>query len=292
MGQSLTIAVIGGDKRELFLAEFLVSQGFEVRLCGHEKYHALPAPNFIDPIEAAEMADAVIMPLAGLKENFSPNCPFSDSPPKVGADFFAALRPNTPVFVGWAREELKALAGNVSIIEVAEDDELAILNSIPTAEGAIAVAMDNSPITIHGSNAMVIGFGRCAISLARMLMGVGASVTVAARKSSDLARAFEMGFKTCLVSNLSNEVENMDFIFNSVPAMVVSESVLTQAKSCQLIVDIASGKGGIDFDAASKLGIKSIQALGLPGKVAPVTAGKILTKVYPRLFEQYGVHRR
>ena len=34
--------------------------------------------------------------------------------------------------------------------------------------------------------------------------------------------------------------------------------------------------GGVDFDAAKEAGVKVIWALSLPGKTAPITAGKII----------------
>lgn len=292
MVQKATIAIVGGDKRELQFAEMLVRDGYAVRLSGFENYAPLPADNYANPLEALAGADAVVLPLAGTAETLIPKCPFSDIPPKLDKHFFSAVPEGTPVFIGWARKELKEVAGSVKLVEVVEDDELAILNSIPTAEGAIAIAMERTPITIHGSNALVVGFGRCAISLARMLNGIGAEVTVAARKPADLARALEMGFRICSTSELKKVAGTMAFIFNTVPALLINDEVLAAAGQCQLIVDIASGQGGTDFAAAAKRGIDAVLAPGLPGKAAPVTAGKILAKVYPRLFDQFGVNRR
>ena len=50
-----------------------------------------------------------------------------------------------------------------------------------------------------------------------------------------------------------------------------------------VIIDLASPPGGTDFALATEMGIKTIHALGLPGKVAPVTAGRILAAFYPAL---------
>ncbi len=78
-------------------------------------------------------------------------------------------------------------------------DDVAILNAIPSAEGAIQIAMEQLPITIHGSKSFVLGFGRLGKTLARMLAGIGAITTVAARKSADLARIYETGLSPCSV---------------------------------------------------------------------------------------------
>lgn len=291
MEQNSKIAIIGGDSRELYLADYLLGQGYQIALCGFEKVPQ-PAPNFTDPLVAAAGADAIILPLAGVKENLRPNCPFSDNPPRLSEEFFAALSPETVLFIGWARPELAKLAAGVRLITIADDDELAILNSIPTAEGAIAIAIERSQVTIHGSEALVVGFGRCARTLARMLEGIGAKVAVATRKASDHARAYEMGFTVWTIAALVDAVKDKAFIFNTVPALVLTGEVLAEAKKCQALVDLASGTGGTDFQAAASYGINAVLAPGLPGKVAPETAGKILAKVYPRLLTQYGVDRR
>ncbi len=289
----IKIAIIGGDRRELYLAEHLANQGFSVSLSGYEKHGQLPGLNFIDPVLACAGAQAIIMPLAGVREDLTPNCPFSSSPPQVGERFFAAIPMGIPVFIGWARQPMIELAASVQLVEVGEDDELAILNSVPTAEGAIAIAMNETDITIHGSNCLVIGFGRCGFTLATMLQGLGGKVTVAARKAGDAARAQQMGMAFTHVQDLQENVQGMEFIYNTVPGvMVLSRQVLERAGNCKIIVDIASGRGGTDFESAAQLNIKAVHALGLPGKVAPLAAGKILTRVYPRFLKQYDVIRR
>ena len=43
-----------------------------------------------------------------------------------------------------------------------------------------------------------------------------------------------------------------------------------------LLIDLASRPGGVDFNAAAELQIKTIWALSLPGRVAPKSAGQII----------------
>lgn len=288
------LAIVGGDLRELYLAGHFLSQGHLINLCGFDQFPEPPVSNIEDYRLALTDVDAVILPLAGTTEALEPKAKFSACPPKLNHEFFASVPAQAPVFVGWARDEMRedAARANCKLIEIAEDDELAILNSIPTAEGAIAIAMENTAITVHGSQALVFGMGRCGFSLARMLKGIGAETTVVARKAADLARAYEAGLNYCHYSDLSQIISNQELIFNTVPKLVLDAELLQAATNCQVIVDIASGRGGTDFEAARELGLQAILAPGLPGKVAPVTAGKILTQVYPRLLKEHGVSGR
>lgn len=286
MGKRPVLAILGGDRREEVLAAELGEKGFTIKTWG---FNCLPggATGYASPQDAARAAEAVILPLAGIKEELTvPN--LRGERWQLSKDFFQLLPTQTPVLVGRAPSGLRELAPHCRLIEVAEDAELTVLNSIPTAEGAIAIAMAESPVTLHGSETLVIGFGCCGMSLARMLKGIGAQVTVAARKPADRARAHEMGFTTCSFTDMAGLLGAKAYIFNTVPAPVLSRTVLTGAASCHVIVDIASG-GGTDFLAAQDLGIKALLAPGLPGKAAPVTAGRILAQIYPRILQDYGL---
>ncbi len=60
------------------------------------------------------------------------------------------------------------------------------------------------------------------------------------------------------------------------PRKHFDEEKLKRIKSGALIIDLASYPGGVDFEKAKELGIKTIHALSLPGKVAPKSAGEII----------------
>jgi dipicolinate synthase subunit A len=75
----------------------------------------------------------------------------------------------------------------------------------------------------------------------------------------------------------------VDVIINTIPAKVITSLVLSKMPSRALIVDVASKPGGTDFRYAEKRGIKAILAPGIPGIVAPKTAGQIIANVLSEL---------
>jgi dipicolinate synthase subunit A len=75
---------------------------------------------------------------------------------------------------------------------------------------------------------------------------------------------------------LSKSLREADVIFNTVPSMVLTAEMLENVSPEAVIIDIASAPGGTDFHAANRLMIKAVLAPGLPGRVAPKTAGRIL----------------
>lgn len=286
----LKVAVLGGDARERLLIEALADCGAKVIVAGYRRPFEHPTiTRAAAVLDAVRGADAVVAPMSHTDDEGTIRAvPDPSVTLRLDEAAFRAMTQGTPLFIGMAKPVIASLAQKygIRLIQMAEEDEIAVLNSIPTGEGAIQRAMELLPITIHSSRALVVGFGRCGITLARMLHGLGAHTTVAARNPVQLARAEEMGLRTADLGELERLVPDQDVVFTTVPTLVLTRSVLERMRQECLVIDIASAPGGTDFEAAKELGIKALLELGLPGKVAPRTAGRILARVVPRLIAQ------
>ncbi|HWQ72739.1 MAG TPA: dipicolinate synthase subunit DpsA [Desulfitobacteriaceae bacterium] len=284
--KGIRLAVIGGDERELYLIPELQKLGAYIVGVGYEKAPFLPGVTLVSSLlEAVNKVDALLFPMFGTDERGNVKGKYADAPIILNKDIIEAIPTRVLLFIGWARPALKSIAEmkGIRIVETALLNEVAILNSIPSAEGAIQMAMESTAITIHGSQCLVLGLGRNGWTIARMLKGIGANVTGVARKAADLARAVEMGLKAVHFSELEEEISSADIIFNTVPHLILDRVILEKAARDVVIIDLASIPGGTDFEYAQMLGIKAILAPGLPGIVAPKTAGKILARIYPQL---------
>lgn len=274
------IALLGGDERELVLLNYLLEQGVKVQAVGQppiqKQVEVVTCINDLD-----QDLEAVIAPMTGVNDKQVIKKTFANQKVRLTESFFKQLKPGTQFFIGFASAKIKEWCQDhkLDLIELAALDELAILNAVPTAEGAIQLAMQKSDITLSGNNAFVLGLGRVGLTLARRLKGLGSNTYGVARKPKDRARAQEIGFYPVEFANLKSEINKADFIFNTVPAVVLTESILKAVDPEALVIDLASAPGGTDFKAAEKLGIEAELALGLPGKVAPESAGQILTKI-------------
>ncbi|MFZ5592031.1 MAG: dipicolinate synthase subunit DpsA [Bacillota bacterium] len=279
------VAMLGGDQRNLLVMQRLVELGATVKVVG------LPVPEsdrvvvYEDIEHALQGVRALLLPVPGTDEEGKLHAVYAKDPLYLKPQHLAQLKPGTPVLVGVAKSYLRKMAERykLALLEVMEIDEVAILNSIPSAEGAILLAMQNMPITIHGSQCVVTGFGRTAMTLARMLKALGAHTTVVARNPAQRARAWEIGHQVADLGQLPAVLGRADFVFNTIPALVLNRDVLQSMKPGTLIVDLASSPGGTDLSCAESLGIKAILAPGLPGRYSPRTAGEILADVIPRL---------
>ena len=77
-----------------------------------------------------------------------------------------------------------------------------------------------------------------------------------------------------------------DVVFNTIPAVILTHDLLSELPEHCVIIDIASMPGGVDFAAARTLSKKVIHALSLPGKVAPITAGRAIRDVLYKIMNE------
>lgn len=276
----ITVAVMGGDARDLVIVEELAASGAQVNVTGLPVKVGPGITSFEKQEECIPGINALILPVPGINEDGLIYAPLAVQPLALTEQLVSIMPSNIPVFVGVARPNLIKLMEQkkLRLIELMKIDEVAVYNSIPSAEGAIQMAMEMLPITIHGSTACVLGFGRTGATLARLLGAMGAKTLVAARRKEPLARIAEMNLTPIPFNQLSQSLREADIIFNTVPSLVLTGEMLKNVSSEAVIIDIASTPGGTDFQAAQKLGIKAVLAPGLPGRVAPKTAGLILAR--------------
>lgn len=182
------------------------------------------------------------------------------------------------VFAGKIPEKVaRKLEKNfVSYYDLMEQEDLAIKNTIPTAEGVILKMLQEQTTTIHGSNVLVLGFGKCGKILADRLSGMKANVFCEARRKKDLAHIESLGYNSVDITNLSEIMPKMDIVVNTVPYMLMSKEMLDLLKQDALLIDIASAPGGTDFEYCKKKNIRAYLELGIPSKIAYKTAAKYI----------------
>lgn len=283
--------VIGGDLRNVKLAEAIYSDGNQVNLYGFKNsgFESLLRENE-DLEDAIDDSEIVIGPLPCTNDNETMNAPFHTDKIHIN-EVFKIMKKNQLFIAGKISEKIMQLAKayNVFSIDILEREEMTVLNAIPTAEGAIQLAMEELPITLNGSKTMVLGFGRLGRTLSKMLSGIGAEVYAEARKYSDIAWIKVYGYRPVYINEIKNVIGGMDVIINTIPSKILdSETLELVGKGC-LIIDLASKPGGVDIDKAKALGIKVIWALSLPGKVAPVTAANYMKQTIYNIIEELGV---
>lgn len=281
-----TFAVIGGDLRQAYLAESIAADGYFVYAAEFDKYPFSGLVKKTSTEEAVERCTHVILPLPVTMDGITIQAPYSYHP-IILDEYFASMLGEKPVFGGQLDKLPKMeIWYKVRKYDYFQRESLAVENAVPSAEGALEIAMRELPVTINGSRCLVAGYGRIGKVLARMLSSLGAQVTVSARKPEDLAWIKLNGFRAVKTAEIRNS-GCYDVIFNTIPSVVFDAQTLSLVAESALVVDLASAPYGVDFEAAKRLNIKTILASGLPGKVAPQTAGIIIKNaIYQMIREE------
>lgn len=288
------IIFIGGDMRQIRAINQISRSKTAVEVLGFEsETEKLFDPSVTvvyDISKLSENCRAAVLPLPYTTDGENINMPYSENKISVSEVMREMPKPRC-ILAGRCDEKLKTLAEvyGVPLTDYFCREELMILNAIPTAEGAIQIAMEETPHTINRSRCLVIGYGRIGKILSEMLRGLGAEVTAAARKRKDLALAGAFGCNTVPIWELHEIIGEFDIVFNTVPSMLLDFDMMSKIPKRTLLIDLASRPGGIDFDAAQDLGLRAIRALSLPGKVAPDTAGDIIKDTILNILEEMEV---
>ena len=264
------ILIIGGDTRQKYLYYEIMNNGFHV-----SSYDVPDIKDCSNLNEALQKNNIFILPIPFTKNGKNVYSPSKD----ISIDFLlSVIKPFSTIYGGCFTSDFKnkCQGNNISACDFMDNNSFELKNAIATAEGAIAEAIINSSINLHMANCLVLGYGKCGKSIASRLRALNCNVCVCVRRHEQMALAFESGYHYMDITSLAREIRHYDYIFNTIPALVLTRNVLCNAKSEVTIIDIASKPGGTDFDACSHLGLNAHLCLSIPGKYAPKASSKII----------------
>lgn len=270
--------IAGGDMRFVYLANALAAEKYNVTAFALSEAEGLSDDVIIsgDSSEAA-FSDVTVLPIPCQSGEGYLNAPFEERKIPL-AEIAARLEHGSVLVGGMIPEGIRKIAENkgVVVLDYFEREEFAVRNASLTAEAAVALAMEAVNESISKMPVLILGHGRIGRLLGSMLKALDADVTIAARRFSDLAWIRSEGNTPIEFSRLDEKISGFRIILSTVPAPVLGEERLAMLKKDTIVIDLASAPGGVDWEAANRLGIRAEKALGLPGRFAPKTAGEII----------------
>ncbi len=294
MRRTERLAVLGGDARQHSMIRALSERGYEIYAWGIGDCQKQIEPAVLCGAweDAVRDADAVILPLPASADGVRVHCPLHERDEMLRMTTLLDRIKGKRLYGGRLSEPIRSLAEQkcVTWFDYYDSELLQLKNAVPTAEGAIAIAMRELPVTLYGIRAAVIGYGRIGCLLSERLHALGAHVTVYARRSEQLTLAELHGHTSVRLRGgndcFAGRVPDCRVLFNTVPHRLLTEENLSRFSARCVLIDLASAPGGIDHRAAASLGLTSVWATALPGKCAPESAGIILADTLQDLFEQ------
>ncbi len=266
------IVIIGGDKRQKYLKEYLSFMGFDV-----SSYGLFDWDDDTDRLKTEIRENSVVvLPLPATRNDKTINMPFSKR--EISIDrILSFLGSENMVFGGIIKGELllRLRETNIPYMDY-YDNEIIEKNAVLTAFGALKILLEHIDFALPLGKYAVTGYGRVARETASLLTSLSCDVTVFARNSSQREDARIKGCKSQPIDSLQFMSGNFDIIINTVPSNIICEETLKNMKPDGKIIELASFPYGVDFDLARKHSKDVIKAFGLPGKYTPKTAGQII----------------
>ena len=261
--------IVGGDKRQEFLFNILQSKNFmvdKIFLNNHE--------DLSKSIDKLRNADVIILPIPSTKDSSTLYAPKFNK--TIPLEMIIDNIPNkATVFIG-GKKELFENTKAKKIIDLLSDESLTLKNAMATAEATLSIIITNTEKTIYNSKILVMGYGRIGKILSEYLSALKGKVCVFARREASRTQAELFGLHSVSCEDLMDELKKYDIIINTIPEVVFKKEELEKINTKTLIIDLASKPGGIDYNIAEKLKLKTIHALGLPGEYSPKSAAEYI----------------
>ncbi|MDR1735123.1 MAG: hypothetical protein LBR73_09645 [Oscillospiraceae bacterium] len=280
------IAVFGGDSRQTYAAQALMRVGYPLVLCGTPRVRGVCC--FVDKAPSIESAmsgaDIALFPTPFLREEREVNRQMLDV--KMGLeDLYREMPAGKTIFAGGINRHVRARleSNNCTVIDLLQDERFARQNAELSAEGAITDAILQGKAAISGTKCLVLGYGRCGRAIAGKLKALGARVAVAARRQESRDAAAADGLTALSLEAMNAYLVGSQYIFNTIPSMVLDESRLRICNREASILDVASKPGGVDFTKAQEFRIQAKLCQSLPGVFVPKTAGQLIGDTVNRL---------
>lgn len=279
----MKVLVLGGDLRYLEIIENLSSR-YIVDVVGYKNTYINDRVKNIN-INNVIISDydVIIFPINGVMDKYLINCRFNNVPIKLPDDLLINSKEDVLIFSGIPTPNLNKMlsVSNRECVFMMNDKEVISKNSIPTVEGIIADVIVNTDITVKDSDILVFGYGNIGKVLVEYLTLLGANVTVSIIEENDklyLDSNRIKNFYSTDTNRLISEIGKNDIIINTVPSVIVNDDLVKYVNRNAYILDISSHPHGINQEVLDEFFIKNKLYLGIPGKVAPKTSGKILSK--------------
>ena len=249
----MIICIIGNDNRQQELARLFNKHYDTIYLSGKED--SKTAQNVI------KICDKIVLPLPVTRDNETIN-----TTSLLIDDFMNACPKNATVFAGMT----KNTPFNNDVIDYNKDEDFTLKNALYTAEGAMAIAINNTMFSLSDAKILILGNGRIGKYLSKMLSSLCSDITISARKQKDFCYILQNGFKTENTEKIK-DLSSYNIIFNTINEKVITDEAICTIKKDSLIIDLASKKSAL-FRADARY----IDAKALPAEFSPLSSAKAL----------------
>ncbi|NLZ81490.1 MAG: dipicolinate synthase subunit DpsA [Clostridiales bacterium] len=275
MKKQYDAAIIGGDKRQVYLTEFLKNEDISVVSYGIPTSFKESCGEMISLEEICKQSRVILAPIPMSRDKKHLTCENNS----ILIDDFLNLLDSEHTLIGGSltsETKIHCIKNNIPYFDLMDSHSVTTLNAVATAEGAIAKAISESSGNLDHSKGLILGFGRCGKILAKKLQSFGVHVYICARSKEALTEGYAFGYEILQMDDLATKIKDFEYIFNTIPALVLTDEILDSVSTELTIIDIASAPGGLNYESAKSQKLNAHLYSGIPGKIAPKASAKIL----------------
>ena len=277
------ISIIGGDLRMAWLSQLLANDGHIIKLFAQEEINFPFDSSIIHCCDIETVVHACDACILGV--------PCSHDQTTIYAPFSRKTLPFS-LLLSTLSEEQYLFGGMLPFnrsnsFDYAKDESFIWANTIPTAEGALQLLMQHLPRVISNCRIAILGYGRVAQTTAQLLQAIGAQVTVYARDPIARMKASICRLSCKEFNMIHDDIQTFHAILNTIPSIVLTDTILSHAHQETLFMELASAPGGFDMNTIHRYQLPYVHANGLPGKVAPQTAAQYIKNTVISRLEEF-----
>lgn len=156
---------------------------------------------------------------------------------------------------------------NLRVCRILENEKFQAVNARLTAEGALALILDHSMLSLDDMRVLVLGFGRTGAAVVRLMDKLGVSVDIATTASPRPAGAFAGE----IVLPGDADLALYDVVVNTVPQRVIDDERALSLRHDAVYIDLASVPG-VNLAMLQGMGLDAEIYPALPAKCSPESA--------------------
>ena len=171
-----------------------------------------------------------------------------------------------------------ALTEGIRVFDLCQDERFLRENAEISAHGIVAHLMTKHKQAISEMSVGIVGYGRIGKMLTRMLLFLGADITLFTRRDETRLELCGVGINARDVSEIKY-ASGLDSIVNTAPARLLSEEQTAELIAGGTeVIDVASADAVPQVDGVVRL-------LSIPDRSYPISAGRIYAAAVLRAVE-------
>ena len=191
------------------------------------------------------------------------------------------IRYNKKIITGKISKEQKKILdkNNIKYIDLLERENFVLENAKITAESTIIPLINKTERRIKNENILVLGYGKIAKHLLKILSRYDAKLKCFARKEKYKEEIEKQNVKYVYYNKILDELDSTTIIINTVPFNIINKEMLEKINKNNIIYfELASKPYSFDLNSLTYYDIDFILLNALPSKVMAKDAAMVIKK--------------